>query len=347
MEEFKENTSLPEWLERLTQRSGTSLQLNKQGTLELLKARLAIGCPNTPEELDRLLKIYETYAETTLRESPKLKDFVWERSSIDIGEIESYLDENEDKREYLAFYLLRNLIQTKQSFQEEKTRKSAFSMYWTFWMYHALFLSDDGFINTFWQGSQVNALKRILNIWNQNKTCNDEEFWQTKLSENPAFICQVFPYPVVIFQDKAFVGGTRFTKKGGREVDFLLKNSLTENVVLLEIKTPGTKLLGKKYRNTYGISPELSGVVGQMLAYRDRLLKSFVHLSHDHRRETDEEINAFNPTCLILGGNISLELTSPEKRDAFELFRSELKNISIISFDELFRKAENLLNLFE
>jgi hypothetical protein len=44
-------------------------------------------------------------------------------------------------------------------------------------------------------------------------------------------------------------------------------------------------------------------------------------------------------------GNYS-ELDTEEKRRSFELYRSSLSNIDIVTFDELFRKMEYLAKLF-
>ena len=72
---------------------------------------------------------------------------------------------------------------------------------------------------------------------------------------------QVFSWPVTIVNEKAYVGGKAVDNKGGGLVDFLVKNQLTNNVALIEIKTPGTELLSKnEYRNgVYNLSEELTG----------------------------------------------------------------------------------------
>lgn len=347
MKESEEQNRLPELYEKLIQRKGGAYQLNKQGTLELLRSQLAAGSANTPEELNRLLKSYIGYAESILKASPKLRDFDWDRNPIHISEIESCLNEFEDRKETLAVALFKNSSATGQQINEESAKQAALLMHLTSTMYYSLYLSEDSFIDTLWQGAQVNSLKRLLKTWNQKKVGQKEEFWQTQIKENPAFICQVLPYPTVIFQDKAFVGGKAFNNVGGKEVDFLLQNSLTKDVALLEIKTPETKLLGSEYRGTYAISADLAGAVSQVLAYRDKLLKKFDGLYTDHIKTGVQEIDAFNPTCLVLTGNIGAELTSADKKKALELFRNELNSVSIISFDELFGKATNLLNLFE
>ncbi len=45
-------------------------------------------------------------------------------------------------------------------------------------------------------------------------------------------------------------------------------------------------------------------------------------------------------------GNYSEELNTDKKRKSFELFRSNLKDVEIVTFDELFKKAETLATLF-
>jgi hypothetical protein len=45
-------------------------------------------------------------------------------------------------------------------------------------------------------------------------------------------------------------------------------------------------------------------------------------------------------------GNYERELTAPKLRSSFELFRSSLAGVEIVTFDEFFRKVEQLANLF-
>lgn len=52
-----------------------------------------------------------------------------------------------------------------------------------------------------------------------------------------------------------------------------LSKKLSQNVALIEIKTPCTEIIGKSYRGTFSFSYELSGAVNQVLNYRDNFTK--------------------------------------------------------------------------
>jgi len=193
----------------------------------------------------------------------------------------------------------------------------------------------------------LRVLREILEIWNDNQDNSDEEFWQKCLGENGVILSQVFPYPVVIVEDKAYVGNKLITNKGGKIVDFLLKNEVTHNAVLVEIKTPMTALLSRKeYRdNVYSISTEISGAITQVLGYRQSLIANYPLLRDEENEELSFE--AFEPAMIIIVGNSARELTNKAKRRSFELFRSQLRHVQLITYDELFAKISALIHLLE
>jgi Domain of unknown function (DUF4263) len=49
---------------------------------------------------------------------------------------------------------------------------------------------------------------------------------------------------------------------------------------------------------------------------------------------------------VLLIGDGERELLDPERRRAFELFRSTLKDVEVITYDELFKKADVPIGLF-
>ena len=193
----------------------------------------------------------------------------------------------------------------------------------------------------------LQALKAILQVWNDNQTSNDEEFWQKCLEESGFVLTQVFAFPVVILKDKAYVGGKIATNRGGRIVDFFLKNAITHNAALVEIKTPMTPLLHRPaYRdNTYSISNEVSGAIVQVLSYRQSLMTNYLSL----RDGEDEQMTfeAFEPAAIVIAGNSARELSIRAKRRSFELFRSQLRHVQLITYDELFAKIAALVRLLE
>lgn len=190
----------------------------------------------------------------------------------------------------------------------------------------------------------ISSLRNILEIWNNNQNVADEEYWQRVLQDNSIVLSQLFSFPIVITKGKAYVGGKNIHNSGGNIVDFLLSNKLTKNTVLIEIKTPVTKIIGAEYRGgIYNITQELSGAVIQVSSYKDSLVKEFNSL----RNETDEMLDAFNPACLVIAGNFQNEDLNSAKRKSFELFRNGLKDVQVITFDELFTKVQILLHLLE
>ncbi len=178
----------------------------------------------------------------------------------------------------------------------------------------------------------VQALKHVLNLWQQNQNNPSEEFWQTSLVENSFVLEQVFSWPCSIVKDKAYVGGKNVTNTGGRIVDYLIRNQLTQNAALIEIKTPNTPLSGPKYRGVNNVSTEITGALLQVLDYK-------CSLEHHYQSPNPggvQGFHSFDPKCVVIIGRV-LTLSSHEVT-SFELFRNQLANVEIITFDELFKK---------
>lgn len=192
--------------------------------------------------------------------------------------------------------------------------------------------------------SSINSLKNILDIWNKNIKNNDEDFWQLFFTQNSWVISQVFSYPAILFKEKAYIGGKTIDNKEGKIIDFVFKNQFTDNILLIDIKTPITKLLGSEYRsNIYNLSPDLSGSISQILNYKHELYQSFAELT----RKGNHNFGVFNPKCMLILGNVSTELSSVTKKQSFELLRTDSKQIDILGYDELFEKIKNLINILE
>ena len=166
-----------------------------------------------------------------------------------------------------------------------------------------------------------------------------EEEWQKFFNKNQWIISQLFSYPVTIFAEKAYMGGKALDNTGGKIVDFLYSHDLTNNLAIVEIKTPQTRLLSKLYReDIYNISDELSGGVNQVLRYRDSLVKR----SYDFCRNGNTEV--LNPDAILIIGSLS-ELDDENKIASFQLWRSSLQGICIVTFDEVEKRIANLVEL--
>ena len=190
----------------------------------------------------------------------------------------------------------------------------------------------------------LGSLKSVLEIWRNNVSNDNEEFWQGVLAQNSFLFAQLFSFPVIVLDNKAYIGGKGISNRGGNVVDFLCANNLTRNVVLVEIKTPVTKLLGARYRgDIYNISTELSGSVVQVTNYKNSLMKNYMTLANSE----EERFEAFDPQCIVIIGNIDSELADRKQRKSLELFRMGLKDVQVITYDELFGKVEFLVSLLE
>lgn len=190
----------------------------------------------------------------------------------------------------------------------------------------------------------ISSLKQALKDWSDNRNNSDEEFWQ-KLLANQAFVLeQLFYFPIVIIKSKAYVGGKSVLNRGGNIVDFLVKNYVTNAVGLIEIKTPKTSLLGTEYRTgIHNVSSELSGSVLQVLSYRDSLIQEKARLFD----VADSTMESFDPHCVVIVGHAGKELSDTPRKQAFELFRRQLSDVQIVTYDELFERTKRLVMLLE
>ena len=193
-----------------------------------------------------------------------------------------------------------------------------------------------------WMGNSARRIIDILCIWDGNRTNADEEFWQLTFNENSYALSQVFAVPMLFIKDKAYVGGMTLERSDARFVDYLYSTESSREAILIEIKAPTTRLVGRPYRGNHPPSAELAGSVVQVLTYRSELVR---HLS-GLKENTDIKLNAFMPRCAIIVGNAEAELKDERSRRSFELFRTSLKDVEVVTYDELFRKSEILAELF-
>lgn len=184
-------------------------------------------------------------------------------------------------------------------------------------------------------------LLTIIEAWKINKYNRDESFWQELFTKYPQIISQLFSHPIILFQEKAYLGGKSIQNKEGKVIDYAFKNNLTNNLALIEIKTPQTTLIGSEYRNSYSLSYELTGSINQLLQYRDSILKEFYSINH----HSEQSFHIINPKSILLIG--SFDTLNKKQREVFEMFRNDFKTIDIVTFDELFDKIYILLKLLQ
>ncbi|MCB9245819.1 MAG: DUF4263 domain-containing protein [Flavobacteriales bacterium] len=178
----------------------------------------------------------------------------------------------------------------------------------------------------------------------KTETENLEKKWQGFLKKHSWIFSYIFSFPIILHEDEAYVGGKGISNKNGKVTDFLVKNNLTNNVAFIEIKTHKTDLVkkGSAYRgnDVFSMSSDLSGGISQALNQRDNFQKQFA--IHKMNSE-DKGFETFNSKCVVLMGSIS-DLSDKEL-GSFELFRSNSKDVEILTFDELLARFNNLKEL--
>jgi hypothetical protein len=162
--------------------------------------------------------------------------------------------------------------------------------------------------------------------------------WQTFFNENPFILNMAFGYPVIKVRDQASVGGRKLSGDGEKITDFLVKNSLTNNTAIFEIKTPQTLLLNKTpFRDgVFTPSADLSGSINQALDQKYQLQKQIAQIK-DNTRLYDIESYAVH-CCLVIGKTPD----GDDQKKSFELFRRNSKDVEVVTFDELLEKLKQL-----
>jgi len=185
------------------------------------------------------------------------------------------------------------------------------------------------------------SLERLIEAYadalDQNK---NEGYWQTFFDDNAFALQQVFGAPMIGVQSGATVGGGGFSGGGDKIADYLFKNSLTNNVALVEIKKPTTPLLRTiEYRaGVFGASKELNGAVTQVLDQAYQLTKSLPALK-DHSRRWDLE--SYAVACFVVAGRTP-SADEPAKQKSLELYRANSRNVTIVTYDEILERLKLL-----
>lgn len=178
-------------------------------------------------------------------------------------------------------------------------------------------------------------IKRYEGMLSKNLT---EGIWQDFFNENPFILNMAFGYPVIKVRDQASVGGRKLSGDGGKFTDFLVKNSLTNNTAIFEIKTPQTAILNKKpFRDgVFTPSADLSGAINQALDQKYQFQKQIAQIK-DNTRLYDIESYAVD-CCLVIGSTPD----GDDRKKSFELFRRNSKDVDIVTFIELLEKLKQL-----
>jgi len=181
-----------------------------------------------------------------------------------------------------------------------------------------------------------------------NDSLKDENWWQNFFSNNKWIFGYGLNYQIQhTVQEQPNYGGTNVTGSGGQRGDFLQRT--TANVgftVLVEIKKPSTALLhNTPHRNgAWRASDELAGGVAQ-LQTNSLTWEVEGSRTNGNRDGVEGDHNAFTvrPKSILIIGNTS-QLDTRDKKNSLELFRRNLKNPEVLTFDELLERAHFIVS---
>lgn len=166
----------------------------------------------------------------------------------------------------------------------------------------------------------------------------NETKWQRFFEANTFILSMAFAVPTIFVQETPYVHGKRINGLGGKYSDFLMRGQGTGNVVLVEIKAPGTELLAP-YRNEQpGPSKELTASITQVLGQRRKLTSGWYALKGEDDG-TLKDTQLYSPQAAVLIGMLP---TSKTDQEAFEAFRNVLRDITVITFDEMLLRLKYL-----
>lgn len=193
---------------------------------------------------------------------------------------------------------------------------------------------------------QTNRLK-VLNQFKEDLNGNhDESYWQKFFKDNTWIFGYGLNYQFLnLISSQPNYGGTQVNRKGAQQGDYLMNtSSKTKFTVLVEIKKENTDLLhSTKYRNgAYHLSKEVVGAVSQIQVNSKTWETDGSKQNVNNEEFLKSNIFTHQPKGILVVGNTN-QLDTFEKRNSFELFRQNINNPEIITFDELYDRAKYIV----
>lgn len=146
--------------------------------------------------------------------------------------------------------------------------------------------------------------------------------------------------------------GYNFTESGKRTDALLRTRGYISSLCFVEIKTHRTELLQPKpYRaECWAASDELVGSVAQIQKTVQKAIKGLqarIDMVDDTGDPTGEMVFLYQPKAYVvigsLGGFVKPNGINESKYSSFELFRRNIVNPEIITFDELYERAKYIV----
>lgn len=182
----------------------------------------------------------------------------------------------------------------------------------------------------------------------ENKSWNEKD-WQKFFEENDWILGYGLDYRFLnIIQREASISSSDLDGRNEVITDFLMGDH--RFTVLVELKKPDTQLFEatQNRSQSWKLSKDLMNAVSQILAQKAAWeIKAAQGNHYDNHGKKIQNLTIDPKTILVIG---SSEQFSGDDREAeikaktFELFRRNSRNIEILTFDELYDKADFIVN---
>ena len=313
----------------------------KSGLQWFAKLLFIAGLPKRKNDIEEVLRAEVDHCTKRLQSSPLLEGHSFDDQESATASI-AKLHEHKETAEWWTYCVGLFTEITQSAISDGDCKTAAWSAACAE-RCRAMLIFKDELESVVWMGHSAKRVVGALATWQANRTNSDEAFWQHTLSQHSYLLSQVFAAPLVVIGENAYIGGMALDRKGGRFVDYLGAMESSSQAVLIEIKTPTSGLLGRRYRGgIFRPSSELSGAVVQLRNYRSQLTRNVEGITKD----SPNNLDAADPRCALIVGDAESQLDEPARRRSFELFRAGLRDVEVVTYDELFRKAEVLAGLF-
>lgn len=173
----------------------------------------------------------------------------------------------------------------------------------------------------------------------------DEDWWQDFFEKNKWIFGYGLNYEILKQQQpQPSYGGTRLDGTGGQRGDHLMSTVGDLNfTVLVEIKTPEAPLLQgtSVIRNgAWSLSKQLTDALSQIQANIQTWEKHGSEQPDNRDKLEGESVYTVKPKGIVVIGSLSQLVDDRDKRETFQRFRKYIHNIDILTFDELFMRAQ-------
>lgn len=193
----------------------------------------------------------------------------------------------------------------------------------------------------------IAKFEKVVEKIENNLNVSQEKFWQKLFEEENWVLSQIFAAPYIYYQSQAYLWWKDIHNAWWIITDYFFKNNISENISIIEIKNPHSKLIEDKlYRwinnedenSVYSLHKELTGAISQILNQKNSLL-----INYDNLKLKDYGIKPYNVKSILIIW--TLKDLDETQRKTFELHRQNYKDLEIITFDELLEKIRNIYNL--